>query len=210
MKLNWLISTVVATLVLGVSPSFAASDSTKTCALLTRDELAGAGVAVTGLFPDDPTLITKDSAPEWSLPDIQMEGCRSEMGAHYLFPVSWSVGTTKDPIDKKAWKQMSDALDRDTKGNAAVADVSEQQLMTIEGIECGTYSWPFDGKRNYGVSCGTIKNNQAIHLVFEQIDKAKLPPPRPSSAFSTRCWPDCETCVEPVHSGSDYKKGRVL
>ena len=50
MKLNWLISTALAVLVLGVTPSFAASDSTKVCALLTREELMTAGVVITGLF----------------------------------------------------------------------------------------------------------------------------------------------------------------
>lgn len=174
MRVTCFILATTAMLALNALPSVAAPDSTKICALLTRDELAGAGVAVTGLFPDDSVLIKKGSVPGFSLPDMQMEGCGSEIGAHYMtLPVRWSVATTKDPIDKKAWKQMADALDRDKKGSA---DDSELQLMTIEGIECHTVSWPIDGKRIYEVGCGTIKNNQAIELVFGQIDKAKLPP----------------------------------
>lgn len=59
MKLDWLISTSVAVLMLGVSPSFAASNSTKVCDLLTREELMAAGVAITaqGLMPDAPVSL---------------------------------------------------------------------------------------------------------------------------------------------------------
>ena len=42
MKFDWLVSTAVAVLMLGVSPSFAASNSTKVCDLLTREELMAA------------------------------------------------------------------------------------------------------------------------------------------------------------------------
>ena len=64
MKLDWLISTALAVLVLGVSPSFAASDSTKVCALLTREELMTAGVVITGLFQDDSVSFKKGSVPD--------------------------------------------------------------------------------------------------------------------------------------------------
>ena len=173
MKLEWLTSTAVATLVLGVSPSFATLDSTKVCTLLTREELAANGVAITGLFPDDSVSIKKGSVPGFLLPDMQMDQCTSEMAAHYMaFPARWSVATTKDPIDKKAWEQMADALDQDKKGSA---DYSEQRL-TIEGIDCYTFSGPIDGKRVYEVGCSAFKSNHSVTLEFAQIDKAKLPP----------------------------------
>ncbi len=174
MKLDWLVSTSVTVLVLGVSSSFAASDSTKVCALLTREELMAAGVAITaqGLMPDDPVSLKKGSLPGL-ITDIQIDQCTSEMAAQYTaFPVRWSVGTTKDPIDKKAWEKMADALDQDEKKSAG----DSEQRLTTEGIDCYTFSGPMNGKQIYEVGCTAFKSNHSVTLEFAQIDKAKLPP----------------------------------
>jgi hypothetical protein len=136
MRVRWLISTAVATILLSASPGLAASDSFKVCALLTREELAAAGVAIAGLFPDDPVSLKKDSMPGL-ITDMQAHECTSEMATQYTaFPVSWSVATTKDLIDKKAWDQMSRALDEDEKQSG---DPAERQF-TIDGVDCETFS----------------------------------------------------------------------
>lgn len=173
MKLQWLASTAVAMLVIGVAPSFAALDSTKICALLTREELAATGVAITGLFPDDSVSLKKDSVPGL-ITDMQMDQCTSEMAAHdTAFPVRWSVATTKDPIDKKAWDKMADALDQDEKEKA---DDSERRLI-IEGIDCETFSWPEkSGKHIYAVSCTAHKSTRHVTIEFAHTDRAKLLP----------------------------------
>lgn len=173
MKLNWLISTALAVLVLGVSPSFAASDSTKVCALLTREELMTAGVVITGLFPDDSVSLKKGSVPGL-ITDIQIDQCTGEMAAHYTaFPVRWSVGTTKDPIDKKAWEKMADTLDQDEKESAG----DSEQRLTIEGTDCETFSWPEKaGKHIYAVNCGALKGVHHVTLEFAHTDRSKLLP----------------------------------
>lgn len=175
MKFNWLISTAVAVLALGASPSFAASGATKICALLTREELMAAGIAITaqGVIPDDSVSLKKGSLPGL-ITDIKMDQCTSEMAAHdTAFPVRWSVGTTKDPIDKKAWEKMADALDQDE--NESGGD-SEQRL-TIEGTDCETLSWPEkSGKQIYAITCTAHKGAHHITLEFAHTDRAKLLP----------------------------------
>ena len=173
MKLDWLISTALAVLVLGVSPSFAASDSTKVCALLTREELMTAGVAITGLFPDDSVSLKEGSVPGL-ITDIQIDQCTSEMAAHdTAFPVHWSVGTTKDPIDKKAWEKMADTLDQDEKESAG----DSEQRLSIEETDCETFSWPEKaGKHIYAVNCGALKGVHHVTLEFAHTDRAKLLP----------------------------------
>ena len=175
MKLDWPISSALAVLVLGVSPSFAASNSTKVCDLLTHEELMAAGVAITaqGLMPDHPVSLKKGSLPGL-ITDVEIEQCTSEMAAHYTaFPVRWSVGTTKDPIDKNAWEKMADALDQDEKESA---DDSEQRL-TIDGTDCETFSWPEKaGKHIYEVSCTAHKGAHHVTLEFTHAERAKLLP----------------------------------
>jgi hypothetical protein len=175
MKFDWLVSTAVAVLMLGVSPSFAASNSTKVCALLTREELMATGVAITaqGLMPDDPVSLKKGSLPGL-ITDIKIDQCTSEMAAHdTAFPVRWSVGTTKDPIDKKAWEKMADALDQDEKESAG----DSEQRLTIDGTDCETFSWPEKaGKHIYAVSCTAHKGAHHVTLEFSHTERAKLLP----------------------------------
>jgi hypothetical protein len=175
MKLDWLISTAVAVLMLGVSPSFAASDSTKVCTLLTLEELMAAGIAITaqGLMPDDPVSLKKGSVPGL-ITDIQIDQCTSEMAAHdTAFPVRWSVGTTKDPIDKKAWEKMADALDQDEKESEG----DSEQRLTIDGTDCETLSWQEKvGKHIYAVSCTAHKGAHHVTLEFSHTDRTKLLP----------------------------------
>ncbi|THJ16407.1 MAG: hypothetical protein CAF42_014725 [Nitrospira sp. CG24B] len=172
MRVRCFISTVVAAIILSPSLSLALSDSLKICTLLTREELASVGVAVTGLFPDDSASLKKGSLPGL-ITDMQMDQCTSEMAGQYTaFPVRWSVSTTKDPIDKKAWEQMADALDQNEKKSAG----DSEQRLTIEGIDCSTFSGPMNGKQIYEVGCTAFKSNHSVTLEFAQIDKAKLPP----------------------------------
>ncbi|MEK6639904.1 MAG: hypothetical protein AABZ17_04455, partial [Nitrospirota bacterium] len=126
-----------------------------------------------GLFPDDSVSLKKGSVPGL-ITDMQMEQCTSEIATHDTdFPVRWSVATTKDPIDKKAWDKMADALDQDKEGKA---DDSERRLI-IEGIDCETFSWPEkSGKHIYAVSCTAHKGARHVTLEFAHTDRAKLLP----------------------------------
>jgi hypothetical protein len=105
---------------------------------------------------------------------MQMDQCTSEMASHdTAFPVRWSVTTTKDPIDKKAWDKMADALDQDENEKA---DDSERQLI-IEGIDCETFSWPEkSGKHIYAVSCTAHKSTRHVTIEFAHADRTKLLP----------------------------------
>lgn len=152
-----------------------AQDGVKACALLTRDEVASAGVSVTarGLMPDEPVVLKKGSLPG-IVTDMRMDQCTTEMAAGYAaFPARWSVASTKEALDKKAWDKMNEALSEGEKKEPDPA----QKAVNIDGVDCETFSWPEKkgGKRIYAISCSAFKGKRVVSLEFAQTDKSKLP-----------------------------------
>ena len=175
MNVAWLVLMTLSALVVSASPSVAAYDFTKVCGLLTPQELMAAGIAITaqGLMPDESLFLKKGELPGL-ITDVQIDECTSEMAVEYVaFPVRWSVGTTKDPIDKKAWDKMADALGQDEKDGADHAE----QHFTIEGVDCERFSWlEKAGKRTYAMSCTGHKGTRHVTLEVAHVDQAKLLP----------------------------------
>jgi hypothetical protein len=175
MKLVWSVFMALSTLMASASPTVAAYDATKVCALLTPQELMAAGIAITaqGLMPDESLFLKKGELPGL-VTDLQIDECTSEMAVEYTaFPVRWSVGTAKDPIDKKTWDKMAEAIGQDEKEGADHPD----QRFTIEGVDCEMFSWPEKaGKRTYAMNCTGQKGTRYVTLEVAHADRAKLLP----------------------------------
>ena len=111
-----------------------AQDGVKACALLTRDEVASAGVSVTarGLMPDEPVVLKKGSLPG-IVTDMRMDQCTTEMAAGYAaFPARWSVASTKEALDKKAWDKMNESLSEGEKKEPDPAQKAYSQAPSRE------------------------------------------------------------------------------
>jgi hypothetical protein len=175
MNVAWPVLMTLSALVVSASPSVAAYDSTKVCGLLTPQELMAAGIAITaqGLMPDESLFLKKGELPGL-ITEVQIDACTSEMAVEYpALPVRWSVGTSKDPIAKKAWDKMADALGQDEKESADPV----AQRFTIEGVDCETFSWSEKaGKRTYAMSCTGHKGTRHVTLEVAHVDRAKLLP----------------------------------
>lgn len=154
-----------------------AQPSLKVCSLLSKEDLLTAGIAVTarGLFADDPVTLKKGSLPGLST-DMRLEQCTSEMSGQFAaFPVRWSVATARDAMDRKAWKQMLEALD---KGEEKDKNASPDDKSTRVGdADCENFSWleKKNGPRIFAVNCGTTTARQQLTLEFAHRDKTKLP-----------------------------------
>ncbi len=152
-----------------------AQEGVKICSLLTREEVASAGAAVTsrGLMADEPAMLKKGSLPG-IVTDMRMDQCTTEMaGGYAAFPARWSVASTKEALDKKTWDKMNEALSEGEKKEPDPA----QKAVTIEGVDCETFSWleKKGGKRIYAVGCTALKGKRMVSLEFAQADKGKLP-----------------------------------
>ncbi len=173
MTLVRLVFPTVMVLLFGTPWSVDAFDSTRVCGLLTPQELKAVGITLTtqGLMPTDPVFVKKGEAPGVTT-DIRVDSCSNEMAVEYAaFPVSWSVVTAKDRIDKKAWDNMAEALDDQEKKGT---DPSAQQFV-IDGVDCETMSWPEKaGKRIYAVSCTGHKEFSHVTLEFAHRERTKL------------------------------------
>lgn len=151
-----------------------AQEGVKVCALLTREEVSSAGAVVTArLMADEPVMLKKGSLPG-IVTDMRMDQCTTEMAAAYAaFPARWSVASTKEALDKKAWDKMNEALSEGEKKEPDPA----QKAVNIEGVDCENFSWleKKGGKRIYAVNCSALKGKRMVSLEFAQADKGKLP-----------------------------------
>ncbi|MBH0202281.1 MAG: hypothetical protein HP496_08305 [Nitrospira sp.] len=175
MNFVWPALMVVSALVASASPGVAGYDSAMVCALLTPQELAAAGIAITaqGLMPDESLFLKKGELPGL-ITDVQIDECTSEMAVEYpAFPIRWSVGTSKDPMDRKAWDKMVEALGQGTRESAEHVE----QRFTIEGVDCETFSWSDKtGKQTYAMSCTGHKGIRHVTLEVAHLDRTKLLP----------------------------------
>jgi hypothetical protein len=170
--------TAVAIVLLVAAPNVAFSQgtSTKVCDLLTKAELSAAGLTVDRLLPDYPAFVKKGSVPGVNV-DSRIDQCLPSTALEDgTFPVRWSVFTLAEPLDKKRWQQLAEAME--AKEPKAVADPSLREFR-IGDSDCETRTWYLNktAKPILVVSCTEGKGRYQVSVEVTHRDPRKLVSP---------------------------------